>query len=108
MSLSHNNIFHFDVLGQKPFKCDQCDYACKQSFDLTKHKHTPGGEKPHKCEMCPKQFTHSTRLREHQRLHTGERPFNRGSIDFEIEQKKQMKKWGHLSSFHAYYLSYGP
>ena len=62
-------------LGQKRFKCDQCDFSCIQSFDLVKHKYIHGGEKPYKCVLCPKQFTRPARLREHQRQHTGERPY---------------------------------
>lgn len=67
--------YYVYFLGQKRFKCDQCDFSCIQSFDLVKHKYIHGGEKPYKCDMCPKQFTRPARLREHQRLHTGERPF---------------------------------
>lgn len=75
MYLSYTNIVYAYFLGQKRFKCDQCDFSCIQSFDLVKHKYIHGGEKPYKCDMCPKQFTRPARLREHQRLHTGERPF---------------------------------
>ena len=63
------------VAGEKPFKCDQCDFACIQSFDLVKHKFTHSGDKPYKCEMCPKQFTRPARLRDHMRTHTGEKPY---------------------------------
>ena len=62
-------------LGEKPFKCDQCDFACIQSFDLVKHKFTHSGDKPYKCEICPKQFTRPARLRDHMRTHTGEKPY---------------------------------
>lgn len=61
--------------GEKPFKCDQCDFACIQSFDLVKHKFTHSGDKPYKCDMCPKQFTRPARLRDHIRTHTGEKPY---------------------------------
>ena len=63
------------ISGEKPFKCDQCDFACIQSFDLVKHKFTHSGDKPYKCEMCPKQFTRPARLRDHIRTHTGEKPY---------------------------------
>ena len=62
--------------GEKPFKCDQCDFACIQSFDLVKHKYTHSGDKPYKCDICPKQFTRPARLRDHLRTHTGEKPYN--------------------------------
>ena len=63
------------ISGEKPFKCDQCDFACIQSFDLVKHKFTHSGDKPYKCDMCPKQFTRPARLRDHIRTHTGEKPY---------------------------------
>ncbi len=63
------------LLGEKQFKCDQCDFACIQSFDLVKHKYTHGGQKPYKCVHCSKDFTRPARLREHMRQHTGEKPF---------------------------------
>lgn len=62
-------------IGEKPFKCDQCDFACIQSFDLVKHKFTHSGDKPYKCDVCPKQFTRPARLRDHMRTHTGEKPY---------------------------------
>lgn len=67
-------VFHFSS-GEKPFKCDQCDFACIQSFDLVKHKYTHSGDKPYKCDLCTKQFTRPARLRDHMRTHTGEKPF---------------------------------
>ena len=63
------------ISGEKPFKCDQCDFACIQSFDLVKHKFTHSGDKPYKCDVCPKQFTRPARLRDHMRTHTGEKPY---------------------------------
>ena len=78
MSLSYNKdilILCFDVLGQKRFKCDQCEFSCLQSFGLVRHKYIHGKEKPYQCVMCPKQFIVPSKLREHQRSHTGERPF---------------------------------
>ena len=70
-----NNHWKRCIIGEKPFKCDQCDFACIQSFDLVKHKFTHSGDKPYKCDVCPKQFTRPARLRDHMRTHTGEKPF---------------------------------
>lgn len=70
-----NTVGIIFITGEKPFKCDQCDFACIQSFDLVKHKFTHSGDKPYKCDMCPKQFTRPARLRDHIRTHTGEKPY---------------------------------
>ena len=70
-----NTVGIICITGEKPFKCDQCDFACIQSFDLVKHKFTHSGDKPYKCDMCPKQFTRPARLRDHIRTHTGEKPY---------------------------------
>ena len=42
--------------GEKPFKCDLCDYAAIQKYQLTLHIRTHTGEKPFKCKKCHKQF----------------------------------------------------
>ena len=73
---SVSNLPFLSIPGEKPFKCDQCDFACIQSFDLVKHKYTHSGDKPYKCDVCPKQFTRPARLRDHLRTHTGEKPYN--------------------------------
>ena len=36
--------------GEKPYKCELCDYACAQSSKLTRHMKTHGGT--HKCRFC--------------------------------------------------------
>ena len=35
--------------GEKPNKCNQCDYASSQSCSLKQHTKIPSGETPHKC-----------------------------------------------------------
>ncbi|XP_026684867.1 zinc finger protein 22-like [Diaphorina citri] len=71
--------------GEKPYKCDQCSYKCKQSCDLRRHirirhsltegverkhcmalhirKHT--GEKPYTCNYCDRKFKQSSHLYTH-------------------------------------------
>ncbi|KAF2347221.1 Zinc finger C2H2-type [Trinorchestia longiramus] len=61
--------------GDKPFKCDRCDYKCSQSGRLMKHKRMHSGVKPYLCQTCGKFFANAESLKVHQRLHTGDRPF---------------------------------
>lgn len=83
--------------GIKQFKCDQCDFACIQSFDLVKHKYTHGGDKPYKCEHCAKQFTRPARLREHLRQHTGEKPYQCEQCSKAFTQMTSLKS--HMVSY---------
>ncbi|CAL1290762.1 unnamed protein product [Larinioides sclopetarius] len=39
--------------GEKPFKCDQCDYCTSDHNSLRRHKMTHSGEKKYKCPYCP-------------------------------------------------------
>ena len=75
LEIYSDTVWLIFLSGEKPFKCDQCDFACIQSFDLVKHKFTHSGDKPYKCDLCPKQFTRPARLRDHIRTHTGEKPY---------------------------------
>ena len=38
--------------GERPFKCDSCDFSCMDKFSLTKHIRTHTGERPFKCDFC--------------------------------------------------------
>ena len=53
--------------GQKPFKCDQCEYTCTTSGGLVTHKRTHSGEKPHKCNECDYKCTQAGNLATHKR-----------------------------------------
>ena len=58
--------------GEKPFKCNQCNYACAQSGDLQKHMRTHSGEKPFQCNQCSKAFTQKRNLAKHLKIHNRE------------------------------------
>ena len=52
---------HFLIhTGEKPHKCNQCNFSANQAAHLRTHimKHT--GEKPRKCKQCDYTSTHSS------------------------------------------------
>ena len=38
--------------GEKPFKCDICDYSCSRKGNLNRHVSMHEGNKPFKCDIC--------------------------------------------------------
>lgn len=61
--------------GEKPVLCTLCGKRMSTSGQLTVHLRSHTGEKPYKCEYCQKAFGTKTILRKHTRIHTGERPY---------------------------------
>ena len=51
--------------GEKPFKCDQCDYSCAVSGHLIRHKRTHTGEQPYTCNQCSFSSKQSSNLQQH-------------------------------------------
>ena len=54
---------------EKPFKCNQCNYACTTSGDLQRHMRTHSGERPFKCNHCSKAYTQKQNLVKHVKVH---------------------------------------
>ena len=41
------------IKGNKPFKCNICDYSCSTKSDLNRHvASVHEGKKPFKCDIC--------------------------------------------------------
>ena len=55
--------------GEKPYKCQMCNYACAQSSKLTRHMKTHGrmGKDIYKCRFCNMPFSVASTLEKHMR-----------------------------------------
>ena len=57
--------------GEKPFKCQFCEYSCAHKGNLDIHlRRTHSGVKPFKCQFCESSFTQKGHLSIHLRSHT--------------------------------------
>ena len=52
--------------GEKPYKCDKCEYSCAQSSKLTRHKRIHRTGTFH-CNKCHMPFSVATTLEKHER-----------------------------------------
>ena len=57
--------------GEKPNKCNQCDYASSRVYNLRIHLKTHSGEKTYKCNMCDYASSRADVLRTHMKTHSG-------------------------------------
>ncbi|CAF0948188.1 unnamed protein product [Didymodactylos carnosus] len=55
--------------GEKPYKCELCNYACAQSSKLTRHMktHGRGGTEAFHCRYCTMPFSVASTLEKHMR-----------------------------------------
>ena len=87
----HSGKTHFKCDGEKPYKCDICDYSATQSGDLKKHKRIPSGEKPYKCDVCGFSTTTSGNLKTHKLIHSGEKPYKCDECAFSTSRSGNLK-----------------
>ena len=59
--------------GEKPNKCNQCDYASSRADTLRAHLKTHSGEKSNKCNQCDYASSEAGNLRSHMKIHSGEK-----------------------------------
>ncbi|XP_035259466.1 zinc finger protein 2 homolog [Anguilla anguilla] len=69
------NIHLRHNIGDKPYKCTQCEKCFLTNSDFIKHRRVHTGEKPFRCSQCGKCFSKIYNLNIHLRIHTGERPY---------------------------------
>lgn len=62
-------------MGEKAFKCPECDKEFARRDYLGVHSRVHTGEKPYECPYCKKLFAQSSNLYVHLRQHTGEKPY---------------------------------
>ena len=77
--------------GEKPFKCDLCDYATTRRGNLRTHQRIHTGEKPYQCEQCDKAFATKHKLTQHILVHTGEKPYKCDTCDYACNQQGNLK-----------------
>lgn len=70
--LRHMEDIH---VGEKAFKCPDCDKEFARRDHLAVHVRVHTGERPHKCPFCRKSFAQRSNLNVHLRMHTGEKPY---------------------------------
>ena len=105
--------------GEKPYKCNYCDYAFVARIHLENHVRLHTGERPYKCDQCDKTFVTATTLGYHQqshsnqgkryncahcektfvvssvlklheRIHTGEKPYKCAHCDYAFATQSQL------------------
>lgn len=57
------------------FKCDKCDYTCKQHRSLLLHLKRHSNEFDFQCEICSKKFLFAGAFKRHLKTHQEGRPF---------------------------------
>ena len=60
--------------GEKPNKCNQCDYASSQACNFRKHMKIHIVEISSKCKQCAYASSRTDKLRAHLKTHGGEKP----------------------------------
>lgn len=70
--INRNYFCFFEILGEKPFKCEHegCDRRFANSSDRKKHSHVHTSDKPYNCRVngCDKSYTHPSSLRKHMKV----------------------------------------
>ena len=81
--------------GEKPNKCNQCDYASSQTGHLKMHLKTHTGEKSNKCSLCKYASSRAGNLRTHLKTHSGEK-WNKCNCDYATSKACHLRDiWTH-------------
>ncbi|KAI8499018.1 hypothetical protein Bbelb_234710 [Branchiostoma belcheri] len=68
--------------GEKPYKCDKCDYSAAFKPSLDRHLATHTGQKPYKCDQCDYSTAWKSHLDYHLTKHTGGKPYMCGEYGY--------------------------
>lgn len=85
--------------GEKPFKCELCDFRAGHRYILSQHvkaKHTK--EKNFSCHICTVKFVSKCKLTAHLRTHAGEKPYICDLCDYRSLWKHELNQ--HLKTIH--------
>ncbi|UYV65501.1 hypothetical protein LAZ67_3004529 [Cordylochernes scorpioides] len=77
--------------GEKPFKCEHCDFRTSYERSLKQHLHNHTGEKSFNCEQCDYRAHWKNNLILHSKIHSGEKPFKCEHCDYQTSHKKSLK-----------------
>ena len=77
--------------GEKPHKCNQCNYASSWTSNLRRHKKEHKGEKPHKCKECNYASIHASNLRKHLKTHSGKKSHKCNHCNFSSVHAQSLK-----------------
>lgn len=67
---------------ERPFKCQICPYASRNSSQLVVHLRTHTGDAPFRCSECTAAFKINSDLKRHMRMHSGEKPYACEQCDY--------------------------
>lgn len=87
--LAHHIRIHS---GDKPYRCDECDFACGRAIALKRHKNTHTREVMFACTHCDYATSQTYNLKVHLRTHSGERPYKCAQCDYRAGSTCAMRK----------------
>ena len=77
--------------GDKPHKCPSCNYACTQAGSMKRHLLIHSGEKPYNCDHCEYTSVEAGHMTRHQLRHNGVKPYNCDHCEYKCAQKGQLR-----------------
>ena len=77
--------------GEKPNKCNQCDFATLEVNNLRMHLRTHSGEKSNKCNMCDYASACPDKLRTHMKRHSGDKPNKCNQCEYAALQASNLR-----------------
>ena len=85
---------HISKLGEKKYKCQECDYSTNWSSDLKNHSRHHTGEK-YKCEKCNYSTASPSNMIKHKNVHNGKQ-FHCKKYDFSTNWRPSLKRQKHI------------